>query len=120
MVGPHNVFRAAEIQLALSLAVEWGKHNVRVNCIATGLIRTNFAHALRENPQTLKAVASRTALGRIGETDEIAGAPLSISPRRPDRYDRADHRHRWRRDDRWLKPPIASTHMRNHEADRPA
>ena len=78
VIGAYNVSKAADFQLARNLAVEWGKHNVRVNCIAPGLIRTDFARALWENPQTLKAVTARTPLGRIGETDEIAGAAVYL------------------------------------------
>ena len=74
-----DVSKAADLQLARNLAVEWGRHNVRVNCIAPGLIRTDFARALWENPQTLKAVTSRTPLGRIGESDEIAGAAVYLA-----------------------------------------
>ena len=79
VIGAYNVSKAADIQLARNLAVEWGKHNVRVNCIAPGLIRTDFARALWENPQTLKAVNARTPLGRIGEVDEIAGAAVYLA-----------------------------------------
>jgi len=79
VIGAYNVSKAADIQLARNLAVEWGKHNVRVNCIAPGLIRTDFARALWENPQTLKAVDARTPLGRIGEVDEIAGAAVYLA-----------------------------------------
>jgi NAD(P)-dependent dehydrogenase (short-subunit alcohol dehydrogenase family) len=79
VIGAYNVSKAADIQLARNLAVEWGKHNVRVNCIAPGLIRTDFARALWENPQTLKAVTARTPLGRIGEVDEIAGAAVYLA-----------------------------------------
>jgi NAD(P)-dependent dehydrogenase (short-subunit alcohol dehydrogenase family) len=79
VIGAYNVSKAADIQLARNLAVEWGKHNIRVNCIAPGLIRTDFARALWENPETLKAVTSRTPLRRIGETDEIAGAAVYLA-----------------------------------------
>src|ERR1700749_272974 len=79
VIGAYNVSKAADIQLARNLAVEWGKHNVRVNCIAPGLIRTDFARALWENPETLKAVTLRTSLRRIGETDEIAGAAVYLA-----------------------------------------
>ena len=82
VIGAYNISKAADLQLARNLAVEWGRHNVRVNCIAPGLVRTDFARALWENPETLKAVTATTPLGRIGEADEIAGA-LSISPREP-------------------------------------
>jgi NAD(P)-dependent dehydrogenase (short-subunit alcohol dehydrogenase family) len=78
VIGAYNVSKAADLQLARNLAVEWGKHNVRVNCIAPGLIRTDFARALWENPETLKAVTSRTPLRRIGEVDEIAGAAVYL------------------------------------------
>ena len=53
--------------------------NVRVNCIAPGLIKTDFAKALWENPETLKAANARTPLGRIGEPDEIAGAAVFLA-----------------------------------------
>ena len=80
VIGAYNVSKAADIQLARNLAVEWGKHNVRVNCIAPGLIRTDFARALWENPQTLQAVNARTPLGRIGEVEaKIAGAAVYLA-----------------------------------------
>jgi NAD(P)-dependent dehydrogenase (short-subunit alcohol dehydrogenase family) len=79
VIGAYNVSKAADLQLARNLAVEWGKHNVRVNCIAPGLIRTDFARALWENPETLKTVTARTPLERIGEVDEIAGAAVYLA-----------------------------------------
>ena len=101
VIGAYNVSKAADIQLARNLAVEWGKHNVRVNCIAPGLIRTDFARVVGES-ETLKAVNARTPLRRIGEHDEIAGAAC-IPPRLAgDVHDRADHRDRWRRDDQLI------------------
>ena len=54
---------------------------MRVNCIAPGLIRTDFARALWENPATLNAATVRTPLGRIGEADEIAGAAVFLASR---------------------------------------
>ena len=103
VIGAYNISKAADLQLARNLAVEWGKHNVRVNCIAPGLIRTDFARALWENPETLKAATARTPLGRIGEADEIAGAAVYLASRGRIVHDRTGHRHRWRRDDRRLK-----------------
>ncbi|WP_141097097.1 SDR family NAD(P)-dependent oxidoreductase, partial [Klebsiella aerogenes] len=50
VIGAYNVSKAADFQLARNLAVEFGPHNVRVNCIAPGLIQTDFARALWENP----------------------------------------------------------------------
>jgi NAD(P)-dependent dehydrogenase (short-subunit alcohol dehydrogenase family) len=79
VIGAYNVSKAADFQLARNLAAEFGPHNVRVNCIAPGLIRTDFARALWENPAILKASTARTPLGRIGEPDEIAGAAVFLA-----------------------------------------
>jgi NAD(P)-dependent dehydrogenase (short-subunit alcohol dehydrogenase family) len=79
VIGAYNVSKAADFQLARNLAVEWGQHNVRVNCIAPGLVRTDFARALWENPDTLKRVTATTPLRRIGEADEIAGAAVYLA-----------------------------------------
>ena len=81
VIGAYNISKAADFQLARNLAVELGMHNVRVNCIAPGLVRTDFARALWENPQTLKAVTATTPLKRIGEPDEIAGAAVFLASR---------------------------------------
>jgi len=74
VIGAYNVSKAADFQLARNLAVEYGPHNVRVNCIAPGLIKTDFARALWEDPENLERRTSSTPLRRIGEPDEIAGA----------------------------------------------
>jgi NAD(P)-dependent dehydrogenase (short-subunit alcohol dehydrogenase family) len=79
VIGAYNISKAADFQLARNLAVEYGKHNVRVNCIAPGLIKTDFARALWENPETLKRATSGAPLGRIGEPDEIAGAAIFLA-----------------------------------------
>ncbi|TFI58528.1 SDR family oxidoreductase [Sphingomonas parva] len=79
VIGAYNVSKAADFQLARNLAAEFGPHQVRVNCIAPGLIRTDFARALWENPQTLAAVTMHTPLQRIGEPHEIAGAAVFLA-----------------------------------------
>ena len=79
VIGAYNVSKAADMQLARNYADEYGRHNVRVNCIAPGLIRTDFAKALWENPATLKAATATTPLRRIGEPDEIAGAAIFLA-----------------------------------------
>ncbi len=81
VIGAYNVSKAADFQLARNLAVEYGPHNVRVNCIAPGLIKTDFARALWENPDTLLRATSATPLRRIGEPDEIAGAAVFLASR---------------------------------------
>jgi NAD(P)-dependent dehydrogenase (short-subunit alcohol dehydrogenase family) len=79
VIGAYNISKAADFQLARNLAAEFGPHQVRVNCIAPGLIRTDFARALWENPQTLKMVTMHTPLQRIGEPHEIAGAAVFLA-----------------------------------------
>jgi len=79
VIGAYNISKAADFQLARNLAVEYGPHNVRVNCIAPGLIKTDFARALWENPETLKRATTYTPLRRIGEPDEIAGAAVFLA-----------------------------------------
>ena len=79
VIGAYNVSKAADFQLARNLAVELGQHNIRVNCIAPGLIQTDFAKALWENPDLLKRTTRVTPLGRIGQPDEIAGAAVFLA-----------------------------------------
>lgn len=79
IIGAYNISKAADFQLARNLAVEYGKDNIRVNCIAPGLIRTDFARALWENPDTLKRSLSGTPMARIGEPEEIAGAAVYLA-----------------------------------------
>jgi len=79
VIGAYNISKAADFQLARNLAAEFGPKGVRVNCIAPGLIKTDFARALWENPDTLKAVTHSTPLRRIGEPHEIAGAAVFLA-----------------------------------------
>lgn len=74
MIGGYNVSKAADFQLARNLAVEYGRYGIRANCIAPGLVRTDFAKALWEDPQIEKTITAETPLRRIGEPHEIAGA----------------------------------------------
>ncbi len=79
VIGAYGISKAADLQLARNLAHEYGPHNVRVNCIAPGLIKTDFARALWEDPEGLKRRTSTTPLRRIGEPDEIAGAAVFLA-----------------------------------------
>lgn len=78
-IGAYGISKAADMQLARNLACEWGPKKIRVNCIAPGLIKTDFARALWENPETAKTRHRTTPLQRIGEPDEIAGAAIFLA-----------------------------------------
>ncbi len=77
-IGVYGLSKAADMQLVRNIAVEWGHKGVRANCIAPGLVRTDFARALWEDPEMLARRTADTPLGRIGEPDEIAGAAVFL------------------------------------------
>ena len=79
VIGAYGISKAADFALARSLAGEWGPKNVRVNCIAPGLVKTDFARALWENEDLLKRRTATTPLRRIGEPHEIAGAVVYLA-----------------------------------------
>lgn len=79
ILGAYAITKAADIQMTKNLAREYGPHNVRINTIAPGLVRTDFAKALWENPENLKHSTSNASLGRIGEPHEIAGAAVYLA-----------------------------------------
>ena len=81
VIGAYCISKAADMQMARNLADEFGPKGVRVNCIAPGLIRTDFARALWENPDTLARSTARSPLRRIGEPEEIAGAAVFLASR---------------------------------------
>jgi NAD(P)-dependent dehydrogenase (short-subunit alcohol dehydrogenase family) len=79
LLGVYAISKAADLQLCRNLAVEWGRHNIRINCIAPGLIKTDFARALWEDPVVLEQSVSHAPLRRIGEPIEIAGAAVFLA-----------------------------------------
>ena len=79
VIGAYCVSKAADFQVARNLAVEYGPHNIRINCIAPGLIQTYFAKALWDDPKTLERSTSTAPLKRIGQPDEIAGAAVFLA-----------------------------------------
>lgn len=80
-LGAYNLSKAADMQLARNLAVEWGARNIRVNTIAPGLVKTDFARALWENPALRERVEQATPLRRIGDPDDIGGVAVFLASR---------------------------------------
>ncbi len=78
VIGGYSVSKAALIMLTQVQAKTWGKDGIRVNCIAPGLIKTDFARALWDNQRIRSAAETEAALGRIGDADEMAGAVVYL------------------------------------------
>jgi NAD(P)-dependent dehydrogenase (short-subunit alcohol dehydrogenase family) len=79
MLGAYGISKAADFSLARSLAVEWGPKNIRVNCVAPGLVKTDFARALWENETAVAARNARTPLRRLGTPEEIGGVAAFLA-----------------------------------------
>ena len=81
VIGGYSISKAAVNMLTQVCARSWGGDGIRVNAIAPGLVKTEFARALWDNPEILKASTEGAALGRIGEPDEMAGAVVYLASR---------------------------------------
>jgi NAD(P)-dependent dehydrogenase (short-subunit alcohol dehydrogenase family) len=80
-LGAYCISKAADLQLVRNLAVEHGPDNIRVNAISPGLVRTDFARALWENPENLARRVAQDPLRRVGEPEEIAGIAIYLASR---------------------------------------
>jgi NAD(P)-dependent dehydrogenase (short-subunit alcohol dehydrogenase family) len=80
-LGAYCVSKAADMQLVRNLAVEWGPHNIRINCIAPGIIRTHFSRALWADPDRAAAFAKLNPLRRLGDPDDVAGLAVLLASR---------------------------------------
>jgi len=79
VLGAYSISKTADLGLVRSLAVEWGPKNITVNALCPGIIKTDFARALWENPEILANVEKNAPLQRIGTTDEVAGAAIMLA-----------------------------------------
>jgi NAD(P)-dependent dehydrogenase (short-subunit alcohol dehydrogenase family) len=79
VLGAYGISKAAEAQLARNLALELGPKGIRVNAIAPGLIKTDFAKALWSNPDILRNVEERAPLRRIGQPVDIGGVAVFLA-----------------------------------------
>ncbi|MEZ5681705.1 MAG: SDR family oxidoreductase [Erythrobacter sp.] len=78
-IGAYCISKAADFQLVRNYAAENGQHGIRVNGIAPGLVKTDFARALWENPEARAATEKALAMRRIGEPEDIAGAAVYLA-----------------------------------------
>ena len=79
LLGAYNMSKAADIMMVKNIASEFGHCNIRANAIAPGLIKTDFAKALWDNPEILKVFTDKVPMKRIGEPEEIAGVALMLA-----------------------------------------
>ncbi len=79
VIGAYGMSKAAGHHLVRNLAAEWGPKNVRVNAIAPGLIRTEFARALWEDEKRRAERESLTPLRRLGEPRDIGGIAVFLA-----------------------------------------
>ncbi|MDP6563936.1 MAG: SDR family oxidoreductase [Alphaproteobacteria bacterium] len=79
VLGTYCISKAADMQIARNLAAEFSPDNIRVNCIAPGLVKTNFARALYENPEIEALRIAGTPMRRLGEPEDIAGIAVYLA-----------------------------------------
>jgi len=79
VIGIYGISKAADLQLVRNLAAEWGPKNVRVNAIAPGLIKTDFARALWADDQRRQEREALTPLRRLGEAREVGGVAAFLA-----------------------------------------
>jgi dehydrogenase/reductase SDR family protein 4 len=79
VIGAYGISKAADHHLVRNLAAEWGPKKVRVNAIAPGLIKTDFARALWEDDKRRAEREARTPLRRLGEPQEIGGIAVFLA-----------------------------------------
>lgn len=78
-IGAYCISKAGDFQLSRNLAVELGPDNIRVNCIAPGLVKTDFARKLWEDSVASSERVSKTPLRRLGDPDDIAGIAVYLA-----------------------------------------
>jgi dehydrogenase/reductase SDR family member 4 len=79
VLGLYGTSKAAEAGLARALAVQWGPKNIRVNTIAPGLVKTDFAKALWSDDARRQSREASTPLRRIGEPKDIGGVAVFLA-----------------------------------------
>jgi NAD(P)-dependent dehydrogenase (short-subunit alcohol dehydrogenase family) len=80
-LAAYGISKAADFALAKNLAIEWGPKGIRANCIAPGLIKTDFSRALWENPKLLHNAEAGAPVRRIGMPDDIGGVAVFLASR---------------------------------------
>jgi NAD(P)-dependent dehydrogenase (short-subunit alcohol dehydrogenase family) len=83
-VLPYNTSKAGVINLTRSLAIEWGKYNIRVNAIAPGMIETELTRRRLQDQEYYRYFIDNSPLGRLGAPEDLIGAVIYLSSRASD------------------------------------
>ena len=78
-LGTYNISKLADIALVRNLALEYGPDGIRVNAICPGLIKTDFARALWDNPEAKRNAETNTPLRRLGESEDLKGIAVYLA-----------------------------------------
>jgi NAD(P)-dependent dehydrogenase (short-subunit alcohol dehydrogenase family) len=78
-LGPYCASRGGVKQLTMSLADDWGKHGITVNCLAPGWFRTEQNKVLYENQEWLDYLVDRIPLKRPGKPTDLEGAVVFLA-----------------------------------------
>ena len=78
-LGVYNISKAAVVMLTKVLAKELGEHNIQINTLAPGLIKTDFSRALWENEDTYNKIVKSIPQGKMGTPDDISGMALYLA-----------------------------------------
>jgi NAD(P)-dependent dehydrogenase (short-subunit alcohol dehydrogenase family) len=79
VLGTYNISKLADIALVRNLAAEWGPKGLRVNAICPGLIKTDFAKALWDNPEAAQRANEQIPMRRLGESDDLKGVAVFLA-----------------------------------------
>lgn len=79
MLGTYGMSKLALIGLCRNLAAEFGPKGVRFNAICPGLVRTEFARELWDNPEVEKRIKEEIPLRRLGEPEDFAGLAVFLA-----------------------------------------
>ncbi|EFG74783.1 oxidoreductase, short chain dehydrogenase/reductase family protein [Mycobacterium parascrofulaceum ATCC BAA-614] len=77
-MGAYCVSKAGVDMLVRVAAAEWGVHGIRVNAVGPGVTRTPMLAKPEQLPGWVEALSERTALGRLGEADDVAAAIVGV------------------------------------------
>ena len=81
---PYSASKAGVILMTKTLAIEWGKHNVRVNAICPGVFATDMTDSYLKDKQFKDMIQNKVPLGRHAKPDELVGTVVYLASKASD------------------------------------